>query len=293
MKRILFPLMIVVIIAVAFSGCASTKTPVPSSEPIIINSDDINIKLLDKKIENMKDTMTLAFASMDEYYIARTTKLHAQLDRIEADNMTMKSQTDTLIGVISRMNNYLQELNTMPIFFGSKKVIADQTVKTPEELVTVLPEDEIKEIIVKPEIIVPEVKVKEIVKTDKFMDDYKEALNKFYYQRYDDAVEIFESLLTRDPQHKLAGNIQYWIGESYYALRQYKKAFNAFNMVFNTNAFDKYDDTQLKLGFCYFKMGKMRSAVGEFQNLLTYYPNSEHVTIAIRQIGIIEQYTTK
>jgi outer membrane protein assembly factor BamD (BamD/ComL family) len=64
-------------------------------------------------------------------------------------------------------------------------------------------------------------------------------------------------------------------------------------MVFNTDAFDKYDDTQLKLGFCYFKMGKMRSAVGEFQNLLTYYPNSEHVTIAVRQIGIIEQYTTK
>lgn len=293
MKRIIFPLMVLVIIAAIFSGCASTKAPVPSSEPIIINSDDMNIKLLDRKIENMKDTMTLAFASMDEYYIARTTKLHAQLDRLEAENMMMKIQTDTLIGVISSMNVYLQELNSMPIFFGSKKVIAEQTVKTPEELVKVLPEDEIAEIIVKPEIIVPEIKVKEVVKTNKFMDDYKEALNKFYYQRYDDAVEIFEKLIINEPKHLLAGNIQYWIGESYYALRQYKKAFNAFNMVFNTNAFDKYDDTQLKLGFCYFKMGKMRSAVGEFQNLLTYYPNSEHVTIAIRQIGIIEQYTTK
>ncbi|MCF7833396.1 MAG: tetratricopeptide repeat protein [Candidatus Marinimicrobia bacterium] len=293
MKRILFPLMIIVFIAVAFSGCASTKSPVSSNEPIVINSDDMNIKLLDRKIENMKDTMTLAFASMDEYYISRTTKLHAQLDRLEAENMSMEMQTDTLIGVISRMNDYLQQLNSMPIFFGSKKVIADQTVETIEELVDVLPEDEIKEMIVKPEVIVPEIKVKEIVKTDNFMDNYKEGLNKFYYQRYDDAVEIFEGLLSKNPKHQLAGNIQYWIGESYYALRQYKKAFNAFNMVFNTNAFDKYDDTQLKLGFCYFKMGKMRSAVGEFQNLITYYPNSEHVTIAIRQIGIIEQYTTK
>ncbi|MEA2078140.1 MAG: tetratricopeptide repeat protein [Candidatus Marinimicrobia bacterium] len=293
MKRIIFPLMIVVLIAAVFSGCASTRTPVPSSEPIIINSDDMNIKLLDRKIENMKDTMTLAFASMDEYYIARTTKLHAQLDRIEAENDIMAMQTDTLIGVIARMNGYLQELNSMPIFFGSKKVIAEQTVETPEELAEVLPEDEIKEIIVKPEVIVPEVKVKEIIKTDAFMENYKEALNKFYYQRYDDAVDIFEKLISEQPKHYLTGNIQYWIGESYYALRQYKKAFNAFNMVFNTNAFDKYDDTQLKLGFCYFKMGKMRSAVGEFQNLLTYYPNSEHVTIAIRQIGIIEMYTVK
>ena len=293
MKRILFPLMIIVFIAVALSGCASTKAPVVPGEPIIISSDNTNITLLDKKIENLRDTMTLAFASMDEYYISRTTKLHAQLDRLEAENMIMEMQTDTLIGVISRMNGYLQELNSMPIFFGSKKVIADQTVKTPEELAEVLTEDEIAEIIVKPEVVVPEIKVREVVRTDKFMNDYKEALNKFYYQRYDDAVEIFESLLMKEPKHLLAGNIQYWIGESYYALRQYKKAFNAFNMVFNTDAFDKYDDTQLKLGFCYFKMGKMRSAVGEFQNLLTYYPNSEHVTIAVRQIGIIEQYTVK
>ncbi|MEA3392031.1 MAG: tetratricopeptide repeat protein [Candidatus Marinimicrobia bacterium] len=293
MKRILFPLTIIVFIAVTFSGCASTKASAASSEPIIISSDNTNINLLDRKIENMRDTMTLAFASMDEYYISRTTKLHAKLDRLEAENMIMEMRTDTLIGVISRMNGYLQELNSMPIFFGSKKVIAEQTVETPEELAEVLPEDEIAEIIVKPEIVVPEIKVREVVKTDKFMNDYKDALNKFYYQRYNDAVEIFERLLIKKPKHLLAGNIQYWIGESYYALRQYKKAFNAFNMVFNTNAFDKYDDTQLKLGFCYFKMGKMRAAVGEFQNLLTYYPNSEHVSIAIRQIGIIERYTTK
>lgn len=293
MKKIIISLLTFVLIAAVFSGCATAPAPASavSSEPIVISSDNSNIKLLDKKIENLRDTMTLAFASMDEYYIARTTKLHAQLDRIEAENDMMETQTDSLIAVLTRMNGYLQNLNDMPIFFGSKPVIADQTVKTPEELVEILPDDE--EIIVKPEVIVPPVVVKDIVKVDPFMESYKEALNKFYYQRYEDAVAIFERLISEQPKHYLAGNIQYWIGESYYALRQYKKAFNAFNLVFNTNAFDKYDDTQLKLGFCYFKMGKMRSAIGEFENLLTYYPNSEHVTIAIRQIGIIEQYGMK
>jgi len=293
MKRILFPLMISILVAGVFSGCASNPAPEAKSEPIIITSDDSNITLLDRKIENLRDTMTLAFASMDEYYIARTTKLHAQLDRIEADNDMMQMQSDTLVGVLAKMNTYLQNLNDMPIFFGSRKVIAEQTVETPEELAEVLPEDEMEEVIVKPEKIVPEVKVEELVRVDPFMESYKDGLNKFYYQRYDDAVEIFERLINERPKHYLAGNIQYWIGESYYALRQYKKAYNAFNMVFNTNAFDKYDDTQLKLGFCYFKMGKMRSAISEFQNLLTYYPNSEHVSIAIRQIGIIEQYSSR
>ncbi|MCK4813473.1 MAG: tetratricopeptide repeat protein [Candidatus Marinimicrobia bacterium] len=283
MKRILFPLLI---IAVIISSCATT--PTPAEQPIIINSDNTNIALLDRKIENLKDTMTLAFASMDEYYIARTTKLHAQLDRLEAENDEMEIQTDTLIGTINRMNAYLQELNKMPIFYGSPKIIAEQTVLTPEELIGKVPEEDI---IIKPEKIVPEVKIPVTVKTDLFLTDYKKGLNMFYYQRYSDAVEIFEDLLADYPRHYLAGKTQYWIGESYYSLRQYKKAYNAFNAVFNTNAFDKYDDTQLKLGFCYFKMGKMRSAVQEFKNLITYYPNSDHVTIAIRQIGIIQQYS--
>lgn len=289
MKKAFLPLMIFLIVAMAISSCASSGQAT-SDNPVIIKSDDRNIKILDQKIENLKDTMTLAFASMDEYYIARTTKLHAQLDRIEAENDMMEMQTDTLISVLNSMNGYLQELNTMPIFFGASDVIAQETVPTMQDI----PEGRIEEVkIVKPDVVVPEIQVKKIVRTDPYMDKYKEALNKFYYQRYGDAIEIFEALILEKPQHYLAGNIQYWIGESYYALRQYKKAFNAFNLVFNTNAFDKYDDTQLKLGFCYFKMGKMRSAVVEFQNLLTYYPNSEHVSIAIRQIGIIEQYAIK
>ncbi len=241
MKRIFIPL---IMIAVVLSGCAGTSKP--AAEPIIIESKDSNINLLDRKIENLKDTMTLSFASMDEYYIQRTTKLHSKLDRIEAENDEMEIRLDTLISVI-------------------------RNIKMPEAA--------------------PEIEIPEIVEKDTFMDDYKDALNKFYYQRYGDAVEIFERLYQQNPKHYMAGNVKYWTGESYYALRQYKKAYNAFNEVFNTNAFDKYDDTQLKLGFCYFKMGKMRSAVQEFQNLITYYPNSEHVSIAIRQIGIIEQYS--
>jgi len=282
MKKILIPL---IIIAVVISGCAGTSKP--AAEPIIISSEDSNINLLNRKIENLRDTMTLAFASMDEYYIQRTTKLHAKLDRIEAENDEMEMQSDTLIQLVQQMNAHLQTLNTMPIFYGSPEVIAEQTVESVEELKEKAPDAEI----VKPEKIVPEVEVPVTVKKDVFITDYKDGLNKFYYQRYGDAVEIFERLLRDYPQHYLSGNVQYWIGESYYALRQYKKAYNAFNEVFDTNAFDKYDDTQLKLGFCYFKMGKMRSAIQEFQNLITYYPNSEHVTIAIRQIGIIEQYS--
>lgn len=272
-----------IIIAAIISGCAGTSKP--AAEPIIIDSKDMNINLLDRKIENLKDTMTLSFASMDEYYIQRTTKLHAKLDRIEAENDEMEMQSEKLTAMVQELNAHLQKLDNLPLFYGSPDIIAERTVESVDELIDKVPEEDI----IKPEKIAPAVEME--IKKDPFITDYKDGLNKFYYQRYGDAVEIFEALLREDPQHHLAGNVKYWIGESYYALRQYKKAYNAFNEVFQTNAFDKYDDTQLKLGFCYFKMGKMRSAIQEFQNLITYYPNSEHVSIAIRQIGIIEQYS--
>ncbi|MFA6618490.1 MAG: tetratricopeptide repeat protein [Candidatus Neomarinimicrobiota bacterium] len=287
MKKAFLPLMVFLIVALALSSCSSSAQVSNNNS---VKSSDRNIAILDQKIENLKDTMTLAFASMDEYYIARTTKLRAQLDRIEADNDMLIKRSENLVGVIDNTNAYLRELNNMPIFFGAAEVIADETVASMEDI----PKDRLEEVrVIKPEVVVPEIQVQKIVRTDPFMDKYKEALNKFYYQRYGDAIEIFESLVSEQPKHYLIGNIQYWVGESYYALHQYKKALNAFNQVFDTNAFDKYDDTQLKLGFCYFKMGKMRSAIVEFQNLLTYYPNSEHVSIAIRQIGIIEQYAIK
>lgn len=277
MKKAFLPLMIFAIVAMTISSCSSSGQ---TTRDYSVKSDDQNISILDQKIENLKDTMTLAFASMDEYYIARTTKLHAQLDRIEADNNMMETQTDTLVHVLYTINTYLQELNNIPIYAVDTTLIAKETL--PSVFIT---QEAVPSI--------PEIQIEKIIRTDPFMDKYKKALNQFYYQRYGDAIEMFESLISEQPKHYLAGNIQYWIGESYYALRQYKKALNSFNLVFNTNAFDKYDDAQLKLGLCYFKMGKMRSAIVEFQNLLTYYPNSEHISIAIRQIGIIKQYALK
>ncbi|MCQ2741653.1 MAG: hypothetical protein MJ210_06045, partial [Alphaproteobacteria bacterium] len=45
---------------------------------------------------------------------------------------------------------------------------------------------------------------------------YQEALDSYNAKKYDDAIGRFTSLLTKHPEHKLAGNAQFWLGESYY-----------------------------------------------------------------------------
>jgi TolA-binding protein len=60
---------------------------------------------------------------------------------------------------------------------------------------------------------------------------YRDALDRFRQRQYKDAIDIFEWLTEQYPTDALASNCQYWIGESYFGLADYKKAYTAFKRV--------------------------------------------------------------
>jgi Flp pilus assembly protein TadD len=60
---------------------------------------------------------------------------------------------------------------------------------------------------------------------------YRDALNRVRGKRYQEAIDIFRWLLLQNPTDALAGNCEYWIGESYFGLADYKQAYNAFKRV--------------------------------------------------------------
>ena len=111
-------------------------------------------------------------------------------------------------------------------------------------------------------------------------DDYKrsyiDALSSYNDGNYDLAIQGFGRLVTGDPDHKLADNCQFWLGESYYALKNYKRAVLEFEKVFQFKEQDKWDDSQLKLGICYQKIGNTEKARAAFQKLVDHYPGSEY-----------------
>ncbi len=78
----------------------------------------------------------------------------------------------------------------------------------------------------------------------------------------------------------MSDNCQYWIGESYYDMGNYEQAIISFEQVFSFTNSNKDDDAQLKLGICYHKLNNQEKAKEEFQRLITYYPDSEYVSIA-------------
>jgi tol-pal system protein YbgF len=109
---------------------------------------------------------------------------------------------------------------------------------------------------------------------------YQEGLDLFHARNYKQAIDIFESLIASDGNNSLSDNAQYWVGESHYALGQYKKAIIDFEKVFTFSKSNKNPDAQFKLGLCYVRLGDGAKARDEFQRLLDVYPESDYVSRA-------------
>ncbi|MDE0798098.1 MAG: tol-pal system protein YbgF [Nitrosomonadaceae bacterium] len=62
------------------------------------------------------------------------------------------------------------------------------------------------------------------VATDAESSDYQEAFNMFKIGRFKGAISKFKSFIENYPTSKLLPSSHYWIGNSYYAMRDFKRA---------------------------------------------------------------------
>jgi tol-pal system protein YbgF len=113
--------------------------------------------------------------------------------------------------------------------------------------------------------------------TGNYEADYQNALNAFNKKEYTKAASTFKSLVEADRKHKLADNAQYWLGECYYAQKQFESALAEFQKVFTYPNSNKADAAQLKIGLCWLQLGKKDEAREQLVRLLSTYPSSEYV----------------
>ncbi len=116
--------------------------------------------------------------------------------------------------------------------------------------------------------------------TRSFTTKYNEAFQFYKDHQYLEAIQKFKNLISENSNHKLSDNCQYWIGECYYDMKNYEQAIISFEKVFSFTDSNKDDDAQLKLGICYHRLNQNDKAKEEFQRLITYYPDSEYVSVA-------------
>jgi tol-pal system protein YbgF len=109
--------------------------------------------------------------------------------------------------------------------------------------------------------------------------EYAAALATYRAREHGQAVIDFLDFIAKYPKHPLAGNAQYWIGEAYWAQRDYRQALVEFEKVFDHGP-AKAPDAQLKIGLCYLRLGDVQRAQQAWQRVVNEYPKSESAGMA-------------
>jgi tol-pal system protein YbgF len=109
-------------------------------------------------------------------------------------------------------------------------------------------------------------------------DQYNQAFALLRAGDYASAEQALKGFLAAHPQHELAGNAQYWLGETYYVRGDYKQAAVAF--LDGYRAYPKSakgPDNLLKLGITMGQIGQSKEACAAFQKLSADYPQASDV----------------
>ena len=104
---------------------------------------------------------------------------------------------------------------------------------------------------------------------------YNDAFKLLQDGDYAGAERGFKTFVQRHPQHVLAGNAEYWLGETYYARRDYQNAMTSFAegyKVYKTSP--KGPDNLLKLGITLSALNRKPDACAIFARFGQDYPKA-------------------
>lgn len=104
---------------------------------------------------------------------------------------------------------------------------------------------------------------------------YQKARNLLLEGDSTHAAQLFKTFVAQHPDHSLADNAMYWLGECYYSSGQYAKAVTVFkNLVKAYPKAEKVPDALLKTGYSYLSMDDTNRAHHYLKLVLTQYPFS-------------------
>jgi tol-pal system protein YbgF len=110
---------------------------------------------------------------------------------------------------------------------------------------------------------------------------YAGALSLYSGRDYQQASSKFKEFVTVYPDHKLAGNAQYWIGECHYSQNRFAEAAEEFALVERAYpASQKVPAALLKKGLSLEKLKRMPEAQAALQRLVEKYGQSEEAAKA-------------
>ena len=114
---------------------------------------------------------------------------------------------------------------------------------------------------------------------------YGRAFDALKAANYPSAIAGMREFLAAHPDHELADNAQYWLGEAYYVTRDYANAATAFGRVVQRwPESSKAPDSLVKKGYAQFEQRQFTAARQTLGEVGTRYPGTEAARLATERL---------
>lgn len=116
-------------------------------------------------------------------------------------------------------------------------------------------------------------------------NEYRAAVELVRSGSYEEGAVALRAFLRKHPRHEYADNAQYWLGEAYYARKDYPHALTEFRNVIETYPRgNKVPDALLKVGYCYQALGQNEKARAVLEQVVNLYPKTEPAVLAAKRL---------
>ncbi len=116
--------------------------------------------------------------------------------------------------------------------------------------------------------------------------EYRAAVDLLKEGKHADAIAALRAFIQHYPHHDYADNAQYWLGEAFYAQKDYPHALVEFRATIEVYPRgNKVPDALLKVGYCYQAMGQAEKARATLEQVVTLYPRTEPAALAAKRLG--------
>ena len=123
----------------------------------------------------------------------------------------------------------------------------------------------------------------------KIADDYRQAIILFGRGNHADARRAFENVFNADPSGDLADNALFWMGETYFAAKDYTNAVRYYMRVVNDySTQNKAPDALFKTALAQERTGDLALARRTLQQVIERYPYSSSASTAKSELERIK-----